>query len=159
MSSFNLLPNHSSCHRRRTGSKTKTRARQARPMEPGDLLQFAPWAASPTHLHLDLLLYRGFRSPSSSLHPPAKTPAMRAAGSGKSKATLNGGGGGCSGRGRESQSPLCFPSKRAVVGLTTSIPVTTRSGSNTRVQSQVYFYLLLLELIKVSYLLVLYINS
>jgi hypothetical protein len=93
----NPLPCHTSCHRRKTAGKTKTRERLARPMEHGDLLQVATGASSEPEtllLNLLLLLYRRIRRPSSSLRLPAHAPASRAAGSGGlAAATLKGGGG------------------------------------------------------------------
>jgi hypothetical protein len=110
----NPLPCHTSCHRRKTARKTKTRERLARPMELGDLLHIATEASSEPEtllLNLLLLLYMRIQRPSSSLRPPAQAPASRAAGSGLVAATLKGGGGRSFERGEvweDIQHPLCL---------------------------------------------------
>jgi hypothetical protein len=47
-----LLPCHSSCHQRRAARPPTTQTHQARPMEPGILLQIATWASTLPRLQL-----------------------------------------------------------------------------------------------------------
>jgi hypothetical protein len=119
----NPLPCHTSCHQRRTARRKKTQSRRARPEELGDRLHVATGANSKQALplHLNLLLYREIRHPSTTLQRPARAPSARVAGSGPAESTLNGGGRGTLERGGRvsdwaySSTLVCLLSKLTVV--------------------------------------------